>query len=558
MSARNKVFHWLALGAVVVGGAVLVTTMARGSAVPPPAGSDVSTVDSADGVERAASTEDGAGISIEHKARNAVVRPGDQVTFSITVRNTGSKALSGVRVFDALFPDCSQHYDGDLGVDGQWTFGCAGTAPLDDVKPSARVSGRTSDGGRVAASDEAKVDVIHPGITLQQGSPATMARAAAPFTVTVSVANTGDSPLRDVFVAYPDAPGCQRQLGELAPRERQTYTCTIMAGSDDFTGTARANGTDGTSRPVTSAADLAVDVIHPSLEVIQKGPAKAVPAGKPARFSTLVRNDGDVPLIGVTATAPGCSMPLGRLDPGITALPVTCDAVVGDEDLAHPVTVTAADPAGGEVTGRATGTARLAKPALVLTTVPGSQTTTPGAGVTFTLSAANAGNVDLAPVHVGDPGLEDCDRTFDRLAPGAREEWTCTGTVPQSGVLISTVSGTGTPDTEPAADAVSGTATATVGGAALPGDPAGRPGPPGEVLTGTGQPGLAAPPEIGAPAEVRGGDTPHTVSPPIDEAARKSLAGTGVGARLPGMLGVAMVLFGAALVMAGRFVLRRR
>ncbi|MBN6035371.1 DUF11 domain-containing protein [Amycolatopsis sp. 195334CR] len=452
------------------------------------------------------------GIGITKTADEGPFHAGDQVTFTITVTNTGDVPLTDVQVTDAIAPDCAKTIE-VLEPQGTSTYTCTMAAPEDDVTNVASVTGTPPTGPDVTSSDDAVVDVIHPGVEIDKSVEPGQVRPGDEVTYTITVTNTGDVPLTAVTVTDDKAPACGFTLARLDAGATETRTCTIVV-SEDVTNTASVTGTDPIGQRVTDTDEAEVDVIGPGITVTKTGPAKPVLPGQKVTFTVVVKNTGDVPLTDVRLAdevAPGCAVAIGSLAVGAEAEPVTCEVTMGEQDITNTVTATGNDPTGKPVDSSDDAVAKVAKPGLDVTKTASADRVEPGATVTFTLTATNTGNVALAPVVVTDTTLPVCARTFDRLDPGASREWTCTTTAPRSGDLVNVATGTGTPDTEQ----------------------------PGKPVTDTGT----------AKVTVVDDSTPPPVGPKPHQ---PPLAKTGAQVWTPLMIGVGLLVSGLGLLFAGR------
>jgi uncharacterized repeat protein (TIGR01451 family) len=378
------------------------------------------------------------------------------------------------------------------------------------------VTGQPPIGPPVNGESSAKVDVIHPAVKIVKDVSPTQARPGETVKFTVTVTNTGDVPLSDVVVTDDKTPACDFRVETLAAGASQHSECTLVV-QQDVTNVAGVTGNDPTGRPVTSKDDAAVDVIGPGITVTKTGPAKPVLPGQKATFTVVVKNTGDVTLTDVVledAVAPGCAVKVGTLKPDEAAAPVTCEVTMADADVTNTVKATGTDPVGKPVTSVADAVAKVAKPGIdvVKTADPTIQ---PGGTITYTIKVTNTGNVDLAPVEVLDNTAMACDRAFERLTPGAHQEWTCTAKAPQSGQIENIATATGTPDTE-------------------------QPGPPVRD-TDRAVVKVAAPPTPTTP------DTPTT----------PSLPNTGYNPWAPGVTGLALLSAGVLLLLTTRHLRRR-
>ena len=98
------------------------------------------------------------------------IRPGEQVNFTINVKNTGDIALTNVTVEDSL-PACNlvgpagDNANGILDPLENWVYTCD-VAPVDDVTNTARVTGYDPRGTAWSDEDSATVDVVRPALEI--------------------------------------------------------------------------------------------------------------------------------------------------------------------------------------------------------------------------------------------------------------------------------------------------------------------------------------------------------------------------------------------------------
>ncbi|MFE0020109.1 hypothetical protein [Amycolatopsis sp. NPDC059021] len=389
-------------------------------------------------------------VTIVKEVKGGPFREGDTVSFQITVRNTGDVPLTGVKVADPLVADCARAFDGALAPGATWGFGCTGKAPADDFTNVATVTGTPPVGPPVTATGEAKVDVIHPGIAITKDATPKVVRAGDTVTFTITVTNTGDSALRDVFVADLIAPDCAKRFGTLESQAKQTYTCTLVAGENDFTNTATANGTDGTNRPVTATADAAVDVIHPAITITKSAAPAQVREGDTVMFTIVVKNTGDVPLTAVSVVddrTPSCAHNVASLAAGAEEK-YTCSLVAGADGFTNTAKVTGTDPTKRPVTATGDATFTVLHPGLSIAKDVKGGPFREGDTVTFTIVVTNTGDSPLTAVKVTDDLAPACAKAFDRLEPGAKQTYECTMTAPADDV-VNVAKVTGTPPTGP-------------------------------------------------------------------------------------------------------------
>ncbi|WP_020668281.1 DUF7507 domain-containing protein [Amycolatopsis nigrescens] len=381
-------------------------------------------------------------LAITKDATPAVVRTGDQVTFSITVRNSGDVPLADVSVVDDRTPECARTF-GTLAAGASQTYTCTATAPADDFTNTATATGKDPIGKELTVTDDAVVDVIHPAITITKDAAPAQVREGDMVTFTITVQNSGDVPLADVSVVDDRTPGCARTFGTLAVDGTQTYTCTTVAGATGFTNTATATGTDPTSRPVTATDTAGFTVQHPGLgitKVVQGGPFRAEDS---VTFEIVVTNTGDVPLTGITVTdpvAPECARTFEELAAGEVRR-YECTMTAPEDDVVNVARVTGTPPTGPPVAGEDDARVDVIHPAVRITKDADPAQVRAGERVTFTIAVTNTGDVPLADVSVVDDRTPACGFTLATLAPGATETRTCAITATQDITNTATVTG---------------------------------------------------------------------------------------------------------------------
>ncbi len=294
-----------------------------------------------------------------------VAHPGDQVTQSVTVTNTGSAPAVDIRVQSDLGPACAENIPRLEG--GQWAkYSCSRPAADDDVKPTATVTGQSLAGDRLSASARTFLEVIRPAIAV--------AKSAAPNTVlsgqtvgyTIEVRNAGDTLLSGVSIDDKQVDACDRpDFGTLATGEAKLLHCSVAAGNDGFANNVTVSGTDKAGRKVTAEAHAAFTVIHPRIEFSVRPSTRAARAGESVTFSVKVRNPTPIQLgnVRVTGTPSACARDIGTLAPQQTA-EYTC-SVVMRERLTTSLTVTATPFINGQLAETRRDTVRLTASAIV-------------------------------------------------------------------------------------------------------------------------------------------------------------------------------------------------
>jgi archaellum component FlaG (FlaF/FlaG flagellin family) len=196
-------------------------------------------------------------VKITKDATPSTVRAGDEVTFTISVTNTGDVPLTSVSVVDD--EPCAKKL-ATLGAGEKRIYTCTGKAPDDDFGATAEVTGMDPGNRSVQSKAEVKVDVVHPQIALMKDAAPYEVRPGDVVTFSILVKNTGDVPLTAVSVVDDHTASCAHTAPALAADAEITYTCTTIAGKNGFTGKATVTAQDPTARPVTASGDATFEV----------------------------------------------------------------------------------------------------------------------------------------------------------------------------------------------------------------------------------------------------------------------------------------------------------
>lgn len=249
-------------------------------------------------------------------------RPGDPVTWTITVTNPTPSELFDIVVSDPESEYCDRLIPTAVLVDDSLTYTCTGTLPDRSVTNTATVSARTELGTELSASASATVEVIHPALSVSKTTdrPVYLPGEVAHFTITIT--NEGDVPVTGVELRDDVVPACSSAVGTLAPTQSSTTTCAAVVPITDGRNTATATGLDPLGGTVTDSDAARVLVAAPSLSVEKTVTSTRVSPGDEVTFVIRVTNDGNVAVHGVTIAdtrVPGCSAAVAALDPGESA-----------------------------------------------------------------------------------------------------------------------------------------------------------------------------------------------------------------------------------------------
>ncbi|WP_116199414.1 DUF7507 domain-containing protein [Amycolatopsis circi] len=382
-------------------------------------------------------------VQITQTVAPTQVREGDQVTFTVTVRNSGDVPLTKVSIVDQNTPDCARDFPA-LAAGEEQHYTCTAKAGPDGYSNTTKVTAADPLGGTVTATADAAFTVVHPGLALTKTVHGGPFRAGDPVTFTITVTNTGDAPLTAVKVT--DQGPCAKALDTLAPKANKTYDCTIPAPADDTVSTAHATGTPPVGPPLTASADAHIDVIHPALTVMTSSNPTVARAGDALTVTVAVTNTGDVPLTAVTSNDPGCPTKFDRLEPG-AAQSYQCTVKAKPDDFTILATLTGTDPTNRPVTASGSAKIDVIHPELAIMKDAQPYEVRQGDKVTFSLLVRNVGDVPLTAVSVVDDRTPACAHQIPSLAPDAQIEYQCTITAGATG-FTNTAKVTGTDPTQ--------------------------------------------------------------------------------------------------------------
>ncbi len=369
-------------------------------------------------------------------------------TFTITVTNNGDVDLENVTVSDPLAPNC----DVVIGFLAAGATFPAYTCTIDNVTEDftniATVIGDPVGGGD-PVTDEDPTDVVvdlPASISVDKhaldlsDSQTINAGTAPSFEIVVT--NTGQVALSNVFVNDAQEPACDQLIGDLAPGETFTYTCTGATVTSGYTNIADVTGdpVDG-SPEVTDSDPSDVVVDTPSISIVKddadnSDDTQTVSPGGTATFTITVTNTGTVDLENVTVTdplAPGCDLVIGDLAAGATHPAYTCTVENVDANFTNIAFVTG-DPVGGgeqvsdddptDILVEGTASISIDKHALDNSDL---QNILEGGTPQFEIVVTNNGDVDLTNVVVSDALESACDVVIGDLAAGDSYVYECTG-----------------------------------------------------------------------------------------------------------------------------------
>ncbi|MDE0558846.1 gliding motility-associated C-terminal domain-containing protein [Algoriphagus sp. NF] len=375
------------------------------------------------------------GITMDKTADpTSVDAAGQEVTYTLTVTNTGNTTLAGVTINDPL-----TGFSENVGsmVPGQVvvreTTYVVTQADIDNgsivnVADVFAFSGQTP----VSDEDDAVVEAIQrPGITMDKtADPTSVDAAGQEVTYTLTVTNTGNTTLAGVTINDP-LTGFSENVGSMVPGQVVVRETTYVVTQADIDNGSIVNVADvfafSGQTPVSDEDDAVVEAIrNPSIQVIKTdNGAEVSEAGDVITYTLTVTNTGNVTLTNVTVEDPltGLDVNVGTLAPGAsTSVDTDYEVTQADVDagfVLNTALTTGESPDEDDPeddTDIETPIER--NPSIqVIKTDNGAEVSEAGDVITYTLTVTNTGNVTLTNVTVEDP-LTGLDVNVGALAPG--------------------------------------------------------------------------------------------------------------------------------------------
>ncbi|WP_420631213.1 hypothetical protein [Candidatus Leptofilum sp.] len=171
------------------------------------------------------------------------------------------------------------------------------------------------------------IEVFHPQITISQTVSPTAVFEGDPFTVEITIENSGDTVLENVAVSNSSFGNCDQAAGHLPmlqPSETVSYSCEIANAEAGLVNTATAQATTtAIEYPVEASQTVEVTVVNPLLALSVSPEAATVTEGEHLLFHITLTNSGTAGLEEVTILSEpdsGCDLFLDVLAVGQTAV----------------------------------------------------------------------------------------------------------------------------------------------------------------------------------------------------------------------------------------------
>ncbi|MDD3818590.1 MAG: SpaA isopeptide-forming pilin-related protein, partial [Actinomycetota bacterium] len=307
---------------------------------------------------------------------DGIANPGDTITYTFTVVNTGDVTLTGVTVTDPLVTVTGGPITLAPGETDPDTFTGLYTLTQADIDAgkvdnTATAVGTPPVGDNVTDTDSETVDITQgPAISLVKDVDDNEAAIGQTLSYSYTVENTGNVTLTGVTLSD-DILG-EITLGSvaLAPGDATTGSATHTVTEANLPGpivnTATAVGTDPAGGKVTASDTETVALIYTASISVTKTPdVTSATVGDTITYTYTVENTGNVTLTNLEALdnrLGGVTFDKTTLAPNETVTGVL-QKVVSNDDLPGPidnrVDAKALDPVGNEVTDSASATVEL-------------------------------------------------------------------------------------------------------------------------------------------------------------------------------------------------------
>ncbi|MEN2280515.1 gliding motility-associated C-terminal domain-containing protein [Algoriphagus sp. SE2] len=367
--------------------------------------------------------------------------PGEVITYTIRVENTGNVTLDQLEVQDNLtgFSSGTPFSLSPGGVNTYTTTYTVTQADLDagEIVNTATVSGEDPSNTQVTSTDTHTVRAkIAAALDLEKtANPTVFVNAGEVVTYTFELTNTGNVTLSNIVLDDPRI-SFNQAVSDLAPGQAATithnYTLTQSDINDQgFVNTATATATSPLGKSVTATDQAAVTAVDKGALDINKVALDQTytQVGEAIDFEITVTNVGNVTIdnVVVTDNLTSLNVNVGTLNPGQSSSVIPTSYIIQQADLDAGQVVNIASVTGVESTPQATPvnaqdralSVAKVRDALIFTKV--AQTAdfdALGDVLSYQLIVENAGNVTLNNVVVSDPLATVVNPNIGTVSPG--------------------------------------------------------------------------------------------------------------------------------------------
>jgi len=388
-----------------------------------------------------------SGIQVTKVCPGTPPRPGQLLTFSGSISNTGNVTLTNIVVVNNQPTNNTPVFTrSTLAPGAVVSFTGSYLAPTNcSVTDTLTATATSRCGVGVSSVASASCPILTtPQIAVTASCPTAPVTPGGLMVHNGTVRNLGDTTLNNVVVVrdFPVPNTAVFTLASLAPGASANFTSTLTVPSNacSVTTTFSGRGTDACApNTVTNNFAIACQVTTaPAVVVTLTCPTTPTAPGGLITYTGTVRNSGNVSLNNVTVvdsqSVPSTVLTVASLAPGVTTnFSASFTAPVDTCSVSSTVTASGRDNCTGAVVNNsASATCALATtPRIVVTQTCPAGPSGLGGLLTYGGSVSNAGDITLTNVVVtNDRTGTNPVYTVATLAPGAKTNFTGSYTVP--------------------------------------------------------------------------------------------------------------------------------
>ncbi len=375
-----------------------------------------------------------ARVEVTMQAEPAEARPGDTITYTYRLHNTGDLPFHDISVSNNVSGNAT-YQSGDvnsnsvLNPEETWVFTSTYTVKADDppsLVATATISATTSTSVTVVDTETATTTIWLPGIAITKTSRPITVHVGDNITYTYTVTNAGNTPLfniqvnddriqESVIFVSDDSNGDDW----LDVQETWIFTANYTVNGQEpdlLVNTANATGMDNTERSVSASDNATVAILKPGIAMDKTADKQEAHVGDNITYFYEVTNDGNTPLSNILMTdnlieniifVSGDEDGDERLDIGESWI-YTANYTVGagaPDSLINTANVSGRDILEKTVTASDSVSVAILRPGIAIVKTANPVSIRVGGTITYTYTVTNTGNTAMANVTVNDDRL---------------------------------------------------------------------------------------------------------------------------------------------------------
>ena len=360
--------------------------------------------------------------------KEKVTTAGEEITYTITVKNTGNTILKDLTVRDAMLG--IDKVISEIKINGTNVISKKYTVTQDDIDKGGVIKNIVTVGDKETERD---VDVEqNPGYTaVKTADKEKVTTAGEVITYTITVTNTGNTTLKDIPVVD-DMAGINTKIDtiEVGKSASVTGTYTVTQADIDKGGKIHNVATAGDKSP---EKDVNVEQNPGYTAVKTADKEKVTTAGEVITYTITVTNTGNTTLkdIAVKDDMAGINTKIDTIEVGKSAS-VTGTYTVKQSDIDKGGMIHNAATAGDKTPEKDVPVEQNSSYTAVKT-ADKEKVTTAGEIITYTITVTNTGNTTLTDIAVKDD-MAGIDTKIDTIEVGKSASVTGTYTVKQEDI----------------------------------------------------------------------------------------------------------------------------